>query len=356
MKCTSVLSLALLFLTPKPTFAWHEPAHTITALVAYEQLDTDTRKRIVDILKHYPRLSDLTTTNIPQGLSDEDQQRWFFCLASIWPDLVRPPHGDGNIPPDPNHKTSYHREQWHFINFPFPLLPAGATDAQRAALESAAKTNLNLATTPPGQEILRMNVIQAIDFNAALLKDSTNSPTNGAVAICWIMHTVGDIHQPLRATALFTQNIFQPDPANPEGDRGGNLIKFGSSNLHSLWDDAPGTNRTRFTAQTFTNVVARTKALLQNNDLKTKGEAAAQNTNLQDWANESFGFAKTNAYTEPIQNQILTADSQGVDPQHHLILTALPAGYSDAASVLSDQRVVEGGYRLAAKLRASCPQ
>jgi hypothetical protein len=345
MKYISLASVALLFLIPKPTFAWHEPGHMITALVAYEQLDPDTRKRIVDILKHHPRLSDLQT-NMPHDLSDDDQQRWFFCQASVWPDLVRR-LGDGNIPPDPNHKTSYHREQWHFINFPFPLLPAGATHAQRAALESAAKTNLNLDTTPPAQEIHRMNVIQAIDFNAALLKDSTNSTTNRAVAICWIMHTVGDIHQPLHATALFTQNTFQPDPAHPEGDRGGNLIKFGSSNVHSLWDDGPGSNHT------FTNVVARAKALLQNNDLKTKGEAAAQNSNLEDWANESFGLAKTNAYTEPIRNQILAADAQGVN-RTNLIVT-LPPGYSSAAAALSDQCVVEGGYRLAAKLRASCP-
>jgi len=347
MKCITIAAIALLCLTPKRTFAWHEPGHMITALVAYEQLDSDTRKRIVDILKQHPRFGDLQT-NMPNGLSDDDQQRWFFCQASIWPDLVRQQH-DGKIPSNPQVKTSYHREQWHFINFPFPLFPAGATAADRAALENSAKQNLNLDPTPPAQETLRMNVIQAIDFNAAVLKERTNTPADRAVAICWIIHTVGDIHRPLHATALFTQNIFHPDPAHAEGDRGGNRVKFGTNNLHSLWDGAPGNNHS------FSNVVARTRTLLQNNDLKGKGEAAAQNTNLQDWANESFGFAKTQAYTEPIQNQILTADSQGVDPDHNPIVT-LPAGYSDAASALSDQRVVEGGFRLAAKLRASCPQ
>jgi hypothetical protein len=350
MKNIRLFFLAVLCLTNTPAFAWHEAGHMLTALVAYDQLDPATRQRLVDILKKHPRFAEDFKPFMPTALTADDQGRWLFCQASIWPDLVRK-FGDGSIPAEPAKKTSYHRSQWHFINSPFALLPPGASPAQVKAMENSAAQHLNLATSTPAQEIHRMNVLQAIDFNTAILKDTARAPEDRAVAICWIMHTVGDVHQPLHATALFTQNMFPPGSTNPEGDRGGNRISFGTakaSNLHSLWDDAPGSDHT------FPVVLSRAQTLLQNSTLTAKGTAAAQNTTPSDWASESFSFAKAQAYTRPLQTQILFADAHGSDPDTDQIV-ALPAGYADAAGTLSDQRVVEGGFRLAVRLRASCP-
>src|SRR5262249_25110766 len=159
----------------------------------------------------------------------------------------------------------------------------------------------NLDTSIPSQETLQMNVLQTIDFNAAILKDTTKASGDRAVAICWIMHTVGDIHQPLHATALFTKNIFYPSPAHPEGDRGANRIRVGTSktnNLHSLWDNAPGHDKT------FSVVLSRSQTLLQDTILTAKGTTAAQDMTLADWAQESLTFAKSQVYTQPVQTQI----------------------------------------------------
>jgi hypothetical protein len=50
----------------------------------------------------------------------------------------------------------------------------------------------------------------------------------------YLIHVVGDIHQPLHSVSLYNQTF-------PSGDRGGNSLKITlmngtSQNLHSFWD------------------------------------------------------------------------------------------------------------------------
>src|SRR5215468_10256263 len=64
---------------------------------------------------------------------------------------------------------------------------------------------------------------------------SNSDPQRMAIALGWIFHLVGDIHQPLHTAQLFTVEY-------PQGDRGGNEIcvrvtKAGQPmNLHRFWD------------------------------------------------------------------------------------------------------------------------
>ena len=160
---------------------------------------------------------------------------------------------------------------------------------------------INLSTDVPSQEILKMNVIQAIEFNAAILKDGTNNPAERAVALCWLLHTIGDIHQPLHSSALFTKTLFAP-ATHAEGDRGGNSIKFISNtndNLHSVWDNAPGSAD----EPSFHFITNRTGILLSDANLKAKGTAAALINNPLIWAQESAGFARSNSYRDEIRAQ-----------------------------------------------------
>ena len=116
-------------------FAWHEPGHMITALIAYEKLSPEAQ--LLEILKEHPRFDADFKSQMPEGLSDDDQGKWLFCRASIWPDLVRR-KSDGNLIPNPKVKTSYHCSHWHFINFGFVLLPSGTSKQ----LEDRASRNL----------------------------------------------------------------------------------------------------------------------------------------------------------------------------------------------------------------------
>ncbi|APR79787.1 Endonuclease [Minicystis rosea] len=54
-------------------------------------------------------------------------------------------------------------------------------------------------------------------------------------ALCFLIHIVGDIHQPFHCITRVT-----PDLPAPDGDRGGNGFKLSGhyKSLHSLWDDS----------------------------------------------------------------------------------------------------------------------
>jgi hypothetical protein len=331
-----------------PARAWHQRGHMLTALVAYDRLPEARRAELVAILREHPRYKEDFESAMPDGYDREDQDRWLFAHASIWPDLVRKQGGDGSIPADPKKKTSYHRANWHFVNYPLVLVPTNTSAATLDALKAAAAADVNVVEDPPAEESPDMNVLQAIAFNSKILRDESRSKGDRAVALCWVLHLVGDVHQPLHATALFTKRLFEPKagPAHG-GDHGGNLIKFGSTsddNLHSLWDDGPGSS------STFTSVDARAQVMLEDDAFQQAGTAALAKTTPEQWAKESFERAGDFVYTKDIRKRILLAEKHG-ETSAADDLVELPEDYRPAVRKLSEKRVVEGGYRLAEFLK-----
>jgi hypothetical protein len=139
-----------------------------------------------------------------------------FMLAARWPDDVRD---------DPR----YHRPVWHYVNIPFR--PGRADQGE----------------VPPGE-----NVLTAFAQQRATLRDPDARDADRAVALCWVLHLVGDVHQPLHTTTLVT-------PQFAEGDRGGNDFFVRPSprgeaiNLHAFWDGLAGRgDRIREAANTAT--------------------------------------------------------------------------------------------------------
>src|SRR5215470_869666 len=106
------------------------------------------------------------------------------------------------------------RGTWHFINWPFK--PEG----QPASVQA--------------NEPAAVNILTAMAENQRILANE-NDPGRKAIAIAWLFHLVGDIHQPLHTVQLFTVDY-------PRGDRGGNEIcvqvtKAGQPmDLHRFWD------------------------------------------------------------------------------------------------------------------------
>jgi len=81
---------------------------------------------------------------------------------------------------------------------------------------------------------LAVNILTAIAENERIVRSGTE-PEKRVIALTWLIHLVGDIHQPLHSVQIFTTDY-------PNGDRGGNLICVRPSesgkpmNLHRLWD------------------------------------------------------------------------------------------------------------------------
>jgi hypothetical protein len=163
----SAAALAALF--PSPALAWGKTGHRVTASIADAHL------------------SGLARAHVRQIIGVES-----LAEASNWPDEMRS---------DPHvfwQKTS---SPWHYVT-------VGGIEYDRAPPEGDA--------------------FGALQFFTRLVRDPKTSPEHRALALRFIVHIVGDLHQPLHN--------------GRPGDRGGNDVKvkwFGrDTNLHAIWDTA----------------------------------------------------------------------------------------------------------------------
>jgi hypothetical protein len=228
-----------------------------------------------------------------------------FVNASHWPDDLRQfPEFDSFKP-------------LHFIDQPF----------------SIDGTPLPPLPTP--------NIVTALEENVNILKTSTDKNAQ-AQALRFIIHFVGDIHQPLHCATRVSS-------ANPEGDRGGNLVsikipdqngKTKKSNLHSYWDGGIGTfPRTgpNFRPPPLSQIPAAAAKATAGNPDTDPDLKLDDPLNFTAWAAESLTLAKGVAY-KGIKN--------GAKPT---------AAYNAKAVKVARKRVAWGGYRLAALLNSIWP-
>jgi hypothetical protein len=163
------LAAAAVLLMPAPALAWGKTGHRVTAAVA----DT--------------HLSGLARAHVREIIGVES-----LAEASTWPDEMR-------SNPDPFwQKTA---NPWHYVT-------VGGFEYDRAPPEGDA--------------------LGALQFFRNQLRDPRTSIEHRQLALRFIVHIIGDLHQPLHN--------------GRPGDRGGNDVKvkwFGrDTNLHAVWDSA----------------------------------------------------------------------------------------------------------------------
>ncbi|HYV39144.1 MAG TPA: S1/P1 nuclease [Gemmataceae bacterium] len=370
--CSRLILTAVCILAwPWPAFAWHKDGHAAIGRIAWEQLKTDDPASLVvltNILKAHPHYEVFLSVNPPDGI---EVDAWAFAQAATWPDWVRDPKAQTptlTAKESKAIKDKYHKRLWHFINLPLahPLDQEFYTDAKLAEIrKSALEPELDADSQP-------RHAIAALKQSLATLKSADAMDKDKAVALCWILHLVGDLHQPLHASGLMARKSSLPatkfadltdfDP--PEGDAGGNrlAIKLHEKNknaevLHAYWDalvfkDAPK----------FANVEATLQKLWRK-EFPRDGLPEAANKDFLAWADESLELAKTVVYRKDG-----TADSDFLDA------TPLPAGlsqdalnqalkdltaptlsptYQDNATKTAKKRMALASYRLADQLRTA---
>lgn len=294
----------LLFLSTSQftqTYAWNRATHMVTGAIAYRELQTTSPQitaRLVAILRQHPEFQQRWASKLNDpALSDDDRNQYLFMLAARWPDDVR-----GN---------AYDHPTWHYINYIY------------APEQGMARTDTTLAT---GE-----NILQAFEQNRQILR--SNAPDSvKAIALCWLFHLTGDVHQPLHASALVDKQF-------PEGDRGGNLFKIKvmmssqTINLHSFWD---GMLLGADDFQSVRNLAVQIRQSDSRNQLPPFG-----NRTITDWSKESFQLAQDNVYR-----------SNTLQPGSDQEGAVLPADYVATVKPIAQRQVALAGYRLADELIA----
>lgn len=312
-----VLLIALLF-PAIDARAWNGTGHQVIAEIAWRNLTPAVRDKVLTLLKQHPHFARRLDATEPNS-EPVDYALRVFQHAATWPDMMRSARGD---------EKEYHHPAWHYVDFPIIL---EGTDREKLTLPP---TSDKLEPGKPPE-----NVLQALEWCQERLKNPEATATEKAVALAWIEHLVGDIHQPCHAVGLFSNDY-------PAGDKGGNLfmVKYHGNvtNLHTFWDDLLGGY------MSFKLIDAVTDKVVEEHPRASLEKELAV-TKPTDWAAESFATARDVVYgggkLKGVTRDASTADKGATTPD-------LPEGYDKAARDAAHLRAALAGYRLANAINA----
>jgi hypothetical protein len=275
------------------SMGWGAGGHMMTAQIAFERLNPRAKQQVITLLA------------IPINPAEISQRSKDFVSASHWADDLRPfPAFDAF-------------KELHFIDTPF----------------SIDGTALPAVPTP--------NIVTALEDNVNILRTSTDQNAR-AQALRFIIHFVGDIHQPLHCAT-------RVDRAHPDGDRGGNLVNvkilqpngtFKTTNLHSYWDGGIGSfpkTGPNFRPPPLSEIPPAAAIAKRGNPATDRKLHLDRPMDFTGWAAESTALAQDVTYK---------GISNGSQPS---------AAYNRAALKVVRKRVAWGGYRLAALLNSIWP-
>jgi S1/P1 Nuclease len=184
---------------------------------------------------------------------------------------------------------------------------------------------------------LYFSILTAMAENESVVKNQTD-PERKAIALAWLFHLVGDVHQPLHAVQLFTVEY-------PNGDRGGNQICIRVSqagqpvDLHRFWDGVITSS------QNLTRLRNEATALRNRQEFQRGQLTELTSTGFESWAKESYEIATKFAYRNGGRIGIPRGGNK--DCTTVTVPPVLPSGYVVSASRIGDRRMILAGYRMA---------
>ena len=295
--------------------AFNGTGHMTVAELAWRKMSSGEHAAVGKLLEAHPHYRELLAQEFPAGV---DTNEWIFLRAATWPDMVRPARP--GQPPKPAHITDYHRGDWHFMDLPF--------------VAAADRPTIHAGDHPPKPT----NAVERLAVLEAELRSSTEPASNRAVALCWYLHLLGDLHQPLHCASWFS-------PEFPHGDAGGNSVAIqphtSPIKLHSFWDELLGTGE----SYTFLDHVADDiEGTPQWSPAKLKKDL--QHKTYESWAQESFTAAQAIAYLDGTIQHAKWHDGIKADA-----VPDLDTSYESNARTMVKRRVALAGIRLGQKLK-----
>jgi hypothetical protein len=295
------VSLLLVLVCAAPASAWNDRGHMVVARLAWRKLTEQQRGQVVNILRNHPHYAEFLAANRPEGFSEDE---WVFMRAATWADWVRS-----------HHQSEYNHGPWHYVDIPF--IPSQSNFKMEGPLPDANQPNIVTTLT------------------ACVEKIRNGSPEEKAVYVCWLFHLVGDIHQPLHTTSMFSEKF-------PEGDRGGNLvtirIRTNPINLHSFWDGLLGS---AISAAEIGRDVNQIEQVTAANGDAIKNELATNQT-FESWAKEGHVLCKSAVYLDgKLEFAVADPNAPATPPSRDL------DEYASAAGKLARVQIGKAGQRLA---------
>jgi len=287
-----MLAVCTLLGLPRGAHAWGEEGHRIVALIAEHYLQPHASEQVEALL-------DGDTSGLVPDKS--------LASESVWADRYR----------DSDRDTSRVRyeatKQWHYID-----IEVEWPDLNRACFGRPTIA----AGVPASAGAAQDCIVDKIDEFAAELRDTHIALGERRLALQFLLHFIGDLHQPLHAS--------------DERDQGGNAEQVEApglppGNLHRYWD----VEFVRALGADPRQVADRLIDRIDASDL-----AAWSKGSTNDWARESFTVGKEIAYGR------LPAPTTG----HHYVLTQ---EYVSAAVDAVDLQLRRAGVRLAFVLNQS---
>jgi len=285
MKATLlVLSLVLLSM---PVYGFWSTGHMLIAQIAYDELQRMDPTYLKQIEKEIDVLSQYSM-----------EQKHHFVESAVWA--------------DDNKAVQWAAfNEWHFVDTP---VKADGWEGET--------------------EVEPMNATWAI-YSMKRTLTNKNKPkfdSDLALSFAWryLIHIVGDIHQPLHASTLYSDKF-------PHSDRGGNSFKVkyddnkDITQLHALWDSCVDQYGSIWaplndTEADIIETVARNLTSVYTRD-KVKKRVAI--TDYKKWAEESYEISRDYVYADIEYDSYPTPE------------------YMASRRQVVDEQLVVAGYRLA---------
>jgi hypothetical protein len=270
----------LICLLPSAALAWNAAGHRLVASIAWQQLSTSSKETMTNALSRHPDYARW------QEKARSDHPAAIFAEAATWADSIR-------------HDPRFYDET---REAPTPAIPGLADNARHKHWHYVDRT---ADGRPGGGELDKQ-----IERLSQLLRVSEQTEQI-AWALPWLLHLVGDIHQPLHV--------------GHAEDEGGNRIEIENPlkgrqpfmNLHTYWDNLPGPSALRGK-----RLEVATENLLAHYPAPRQG-------NVSSWRQDS---------------QLLLP--QAYPEQAGSLLPLITESFQQKSQALAEQQLVAAGYRL----------
>jgi hypothetical protein len=315
-----LVGIAVLVLSPSSAPGWGCKGHETIALIAKDHLSTSAARHVMTLIGN------------PAAVIEPGLHR--FCR----PSAALAPIANVSTWADDVRAVRPETAGWHFVDIPRGTTPDGLT-----------------AFCP-----VSGCVTSEIAAQMKVLRNTHAGRQKRAEALMYLVHFVGDVHQPLHCTT--------------NDDRGGNCVPvsffgrqpvpnphsgFGSTepNLHAVWD-----NELIARDMDHRGVAAYAEVLERRFHGRFAGWLAGR-VKPEDWAWESFRLAESDAYgklptpipVETPQPVHTCADDNGIGARMGALHEAVDQAYQDAVAPVIEQRLAQAGARLALVLNTLWP-